>query len=272
LILLYRLTEARFENRATAGRAVFYIASFPTAFFFTAAYTESLFLLLSVAAVYLAHERRWGWAAVCGALCAATRSFGVLIWVVIILEWLASHGWTLSTIRQPGTWQKLWSIVRADFRTLVIICLIPLGLVAYMIYLGLKFGDPIAFWTTQAAWGFSNIGPIAVILRDMERVARGELPYFTYLNILAFLAVLGLCIPIGRRLGAGYSLYTLLSVLLPMFSRTESMIRYILVVFPVFMLAGRWGRQVWVDRIWRIVCLPFLALFTALFVKGVFIG
>ncbi|MEO8611755.1 MAG: hypothetical protein ABI690_27905, partial [Chloroflexota bacterium] len=63
-----------------------------------------------------------------------------------------------------------------------------------------------------------------------------------------------------------------LSVLLPMFSRTESMIRYILVVFPVFMMAGRWGRNIWVDRIWRILCLPFLALFTALFVKGVFIG
>ena len=141
-----------------------------------------------------------------------------------------------------------------------------------MIYLGLNFGDPFAFWTTQSTWGFTNIGPVAVILRDIGRVTRGELPYFTYLNILAFLAVLGLCLPIGRRLGAGYALYALLSVLLPMFSRTESMIRYILVVFPAFMLAGRWGRHVWVDRIWRIVCLPFLALFTALFVKGVFIG
>jgi hypothetical protein len=50
------------------------------------------------------------------------------------------------------------------------------------------------------------------------------------------------------------------------------MIRYILVLFPVFMVAGRLGRQVWVDRMWRIICLPFLALFTAVFVKGVFIG
>jgi hypothetical protein len=113
---------------------------------------------------------------------------------------------------------------------------------------------------------------MAVIIRDIGRVARGELPYFTYLNILAFVIVIGICIPMGRRLGAGYALYALLSVLLPMFSRTESMIRYILVVFPVFMMAGRWGRNVWVDRLWRIVCLPFLALFAALFVKGVFIG
>lgn len=272
LILLYRLTEAKFENRATAARTIFYIASFPTAFFFAAGYTESLFLLLSLGAAYAAHQRGWGWAAVCGALCAATRSFGVLIWLLIILEWLASHGWTLGTIRQPGSWQKLRDAVRTDFRTLFIICLIPVGLLVYMIYLGVKFGDPIAFWTTQAAWGFTNIGPVAVIIRDIGRVTRGELPYFTYLNILAFLAVIWICVSIGRRLGAGYALYALLSVLLPMFSRTESMIRYILVVFPVFMMAGRWGRNIWVDRIWRILCLPFLALFTALFVKGVFIG
>jgi hypothetical protein len=110
------------------------------------------------------------------------------------------------------------------------------------------------------------------MIRDVGRVTRGELPYFTYLNILAFLAVVWIAIYIWRRLGAGYALYALLSVLLPMFSRTESMIRYILVVFPVFMMTGRWGRNIWMDRIWRIVCLPFLALFTALFVKGVFIG
>jgi Gpi18-like mannosyltransferase len=272
LILLYRLTEAKFENRATAARTVFYIASFPTAFFFTAAYTESLFLLMSVGAAYAAHERRWGWAAVWGALCAATRSFGVLIWVLILLEWLASHGWMLSTVRQPGSWGKLRDAIRTDFRTVALICLIPVGLLLYMIYLGARFGDPIAFWTTQATWGFTNIGPIVVMIRDVGRVTRGELPYFTYLNILAFLAVVWIAIYIWRRLGAGYALYALLSVLLPMFSRTESMIRYILIVFPVFMMASRWGRNVWVDRLWRIVCLPFLALFAALFVKGVFIG
>jgi Gpi18-like mannosyltransferase len=272
LIFLYRLTEAKIENQATAGRTVFYIASFPTAFFFTAAYTESLFLLLSVMAAYYAYQRQWLWAATCGALCAATRSFGVLIWIVVMAEWLSTHGWTVSTMRQPMAWKNLREAIRTRFWTLLVICLIPLGLLAYMLYLVATFNDPIAFWTTQSAWGFSNIGPVAIIVRDIGRVTRGELPYFTYLNIVAFLVVLGLCIPIGRQLGAGYVVYTLLSVLLPMFSRTESMIRYILVLFPVFMVAGLWGRQVWVDRMWRIICLPFLALFTTLFVKGVFIG
>jgi hypothetical protein len=272
LILLYRVTEIRFENRATAARTVFYIASVPTAFFFSAMYTESLFLLLSVGVVYFAYEKRWGWAAVCGALCAATRSFGVFMWLIVVQEWLSTHGWTLSMIRQPDSWQKLRAALRTDFRTLLVISCIPLGLFAYMLYLALTFGDPVAFWTTQIGWGRTSIGPIATILRDIQFVISGNLPYFTYLNIAAFLVVLWMCIPIGRRLGAGYALYCLLSIILPVFSSTESMIRYILVLFPVFMIAGRWGRNIWVDRIWRIVSLPFLVLFTALFVKGVFIG
>jgi Gpi18-like mannosyltransferase len=272
LILLYRLTEGIFESRVTAGRAVFYIAAFPTAFFFTAAYTESLFLLLSVASAYCARERRWGWAVVCAILCSASRPLGLLIGLVVLQEWLSMHGWTLSTIRQPDAWANLHRAVQTDFRTLLLICLIPSGLLAYMLYLGLTFGDPVAFWTSQSTWGFRSIGPLAVIAQDIGRVTRGELPYFTYLNILTFLAVLWLTIPVGRVMGAGYALFVALSVLIPMFSRTESMIRYILVLFPVFMLLGCWGRNVWLDRVLRIVWLPFLGLFTALFVKGVFIG
>jgi hypothetical protein len=88
----------------------------------------------------------------------------------------------------------------------------------------------------------------------MQAVPRSRiLAYFTYLNVLAFPTVIGLCIQ---------------STLPPMFSRTESMIRYILVLFPVFMMAGRWGQQIWVYRIWRIVRLPFLAFLLCCSSKG----
>ncbi|MBZ0279864.1 MAG: hypothetical protein K8L97_03930 [Anaerolineae bacterium] len=272
LILLYRLIECEAGNRHDAGRAVFYIATFPTAFFFTAAYTESLFLLLSVAVFYCAREQKWGWAALWGLLGAASRPLGILLWGVVLLEWAQSHGWMFSTISSRESWANLWNAVRADFLSLLVICLIPLGLLVYMLYLWASVGNPVAFWTAQAAWGFQSLGPVAIIIRDLERMLAGELPYFTVLNILAFLVVLGICVPIGRRWGASYAFYTALSVLIPMSSRTESMIRYILVLFPAFMVLGIWGRNIWFDRVYKITCLPFLALFTALFVKGVFIG
>ncbi|NJL92475.1 MAG: hypothetical protein HC915_01515, partial [Anaerolineae bacterium] len=54
LIFLYLLTDLEFKDSATATRTVFYIAAFPTAFFFSAVYTESVFLLFAVGTLYFA--------------------------------------------------------------------------------------------------------------------------------------------------------------------------------------------------------------------------
>jgi hypothetical protein len=51
LLYLYKLVEHEFE-RSVARRAIFYISIFPTAIFFAAVYTESLFLMVKVAGGY----------------------------------------------------------------------------------------------------------------------------------------------------------------------------------------------------------------------------
>ena len=59
LRLLYRLTELELDSRA-ADAAVLLLAFAPMSLFFTAAYTESLFLALSVGAFYAARRRPMG--------------------------------------------------------------------------------------------------------------------------------------------------------------------------------------------------------------------
>ncbi len=59
LVFLYRLAELEFGDRSTARRTVFYLAFFPTAFFFSSVYTESVYLLLTVATMYFARSRHW---------------------------------------------------------------------------------------------------------------------------------------------------------------------------------------------------------------------
>lgn len=78
LVLLYRLVAIDFD-RAVARRTLVAIAFFPTAFFFQAVYTESLFLLLVVGALLAARLERWWLAGIVGALAALTRSYGVLL-------------------------------------------------------------------------------------------------------------------------------------------------------------------------------------------------
>src|SRR5207249_1898103 len=78
LLVLYFLTSSELSQSA-ARKAVMYISVFPTAFFFLAPYSESLFLLLSVSSFWAARRRKWPLAALLGALAAATRSLGILI-------------------------------------------------------------------------------------------------------------------------------------------------------------------------------------------------
>ena len=278
LLILYQLTKLEFGDRNTATRAVFYIAAFPTAFFFSAVYTESTFLLFAIGTLYFARKGQWGWAALFGMLCSATRIVGVIMYGVAGLEWLRSHGWTLTTVHRREAWENLWKALRTDYRSLLTLSLIPLGLLSYMLFLYRQFGDPVAFSTVQAAWGRQMLGPVAVIINAIK--ALGGSNFLTGANVWwhiifdlsAFFLVMAAIIPIWRRLGASYALYSLLSMLIPAASSTQSLSRYTLVVFPLFMMLGHWGKNALLDRMLTIIFSVLLGIFTAIFVNWLFVA
>jgi hypothetical protein len=276
LIFLYKLTEFEFDA-ATAARTVFYIAAFPTAFFFTAVYTESTFLFFTVSTMYFARTRQWGWAGVFGLLCASSRIVGVVIWGVVGLEWLRAHGWTLGTIHTKQAWQNLIRALKTDWINLLLICVIPLGLISYVLFLNREFGDPFAFWTTQSAWGREMLGPIAIILRDLGALftsnwLTGDIWWHVILDLGAYFAVMGISITIWRRLGASYALYGLISIIIPSMSGSGSLSRYALVVFPMFMMLGYWGSRQWLDRALIIMFSVLLGVLTTMFVNWIFVA
>ena len=160
LVLLYRLVLLKGGDDAVAARTVFYIAVFPTAIFFFAAYTESLFLLLSVACATFALRRQWLWAGVVGALASATRATGFLLAILVGFEWLDAQGWTLSRITERAAWENLWDGLRARWVTLVPILLIPLGLLLYA-----------RIWGRRSAtrWRRSSRSPAGGSLRAFRR-------------------------------------------------------------------------------------------------------
>lgn len=85
LLALFALTAEAFGDRI-ARRTIVVTAAFPTAFFFLAPYSESLFLLLSVLAFREARHDRWGRVALFGGLAALTRSVGILLVAAMLVE------------------------------------------------------------------------------------------------------------------------------------------------------------------------------------------
>jgi len=283
LIFLYKLAELELGERACpersrrdgARRTIAYLAFFPTAFFFSCVYTESLFLLLSVACIYWARRRWWLAAAVAGMLAAATRNLGVVLWALATWEWLRCQGWQLAQAHRREMWRALWAGVKARWPEALLLAAIPLGLLLYIVFLKFNFDRPLAFVEAQAAWGRQQIGPVAVLAREFAALADFQLNksgLSRLLNVGAIVAALALVPFIWRRLGEGYALYVLILVLVPISSAAMSVIRYVLTLFPVFIVLGGWGRRPVVDRMLLAAGAVGLGVLTTIFVNWIFVA
>jgi len=69
---LYKLVLLDFKSE-DALRSIIYLSIFPTAYFLHAAYTESLFLALTIASFYYARKDKWALSGTLGMLAATTR-------------------------------------------------------------------------------------------------------------------------------------------------------------------------------------------------------
>ncbi|MFO0916651.1 MAG: mannosyltransferase family protein [Pirellulales bacterium] len=125
------------DTPATARQsAIWMLAIFPPTFFFRMAYSESLFLLLALAALLAMHSGKslFLTAVIIGAATAA-RTTGVALIVPF-----AIHIWRTDRTK--------FSIPRLAF----FIGLSTWGLLAYVGYLQLWFGDGLVFLWTQGEW------------------------------------------------------------------------------------------------------------------------
>lgn len=258
LLYLYKLVEHEFD-RHVARRAIFYISIFPTAIFFSAVYTESLFLMLTVASFYYMRERRWWIAGVIGFFAALTRVEGVLLVVPFCIEWAMAYWPALTT---PG--QRAAAATR-----LIPILLIPAGLALYMTCLWVINGDPLYFSHVQIHWNRHFAPPWTSVINSIHKVATASSSQTIANEIeeLAFTALMiGVLVAGFRRLKPSYIAYLALSILVPMCtSSLMSMPRFALVLFPMFAILGLWGSRPTANNTIVALSLPLLGLFTVLF-------
>jgi Gpi18-like mannosyltransferase len=90
MFLTYFLTKDIF-NEEVARKSIFFIAIFPTSFYFVAGYSESIFLTLSVSVFILIRKKKWLWAGLLSALAVLTRVQGIILVVPIFIELLRDY-------------------------------------------------------------------------------------------------------------------------------------------------------------------------------------
>lgn len=228
---LYRLTRLDGDD-ARAWRAVLLLFAFPTAYFLAAPYTEALFLCAVLGAVYAARTGRWATAGGAGAAATATRISGLALLPALALEaWKARP--------HPRGWKGFAPLAMA-----------PLGFVAYLTLNLVVQGDPFAFLQIQRMhWSQEAVWPWVPLADSVARIGSGGLrtdEVIIHWGRLAAAAGSGAVLLAGRRHlrrpdlvygGAGLLFFLTASWLI-------SLPRYVLVLYPLFMVGARWtGRR-----------------------------
>lgn len=146
LALLYKLTEVLTGDRMLATRTVWVAAALLWAFVFSMAYTESLFLALSVAAALYAYtyarrlQLTYLWlAGILAALATLTRPQGILVALLVFALSVAA----------PNT----FSFPRRIRDLLVAACPSILVLLSFVLFVAQKTGDPLAIIHSSTGWG-----------------------------------------------------------------------------------------------------------------------
>lgn len=201
----------------TAFKAVALMSLFPTSYFFSAVYTESLFLLETAAFFWFSGKGNHLFAGIAGFLAALTRMQGSLLFLPSLYV----------NVKKGGN--VLYSL------------LIPLGFAAMLAYQFAVTGDPLAQFATQAGFArevslpFMSVynGIAALISNALARDVPGTFYNAFNLSILALFG--GLLAASYGKLPREQFIFFAASLLLPLLSsRLEAVSRFYLVIFPAF--------------------------------------
>lgn len=286
LTLLHEIV--RLELGAEVARVTVVLIAFcPMAYFFSAVYSESLYLALSLGCILAARHGRWAWAGILGGIAATSRNSGVMLIVPVVLLFLYGPRADAADLvgrlrrsrwrpRHPVRINLLWAL------------LIPAGLGAYMLFLQLSAGEGLAPFHAQQVWFRHFAGPFGGVwtgavaaIDGLRQLLHGPAPpvYFTpaggnpltvagqNLMLFAFLG-LGAVALVGalRCLPIAYGGYCLASLAMPLSypvtpQPLASLPRYEVVLFPLFM----WGARMIVRRRIETEAIAVLAVLLGLF-------
>ncbi len=240
LIFYLKILKEYFDNdKVTSVMGALLFLFFPTGVFLAATYSEGLFTLLALGALYFALKNRYILAGILTGLATATRPDGVFIILLVAAVLYEAKA-------------KLWQILVAAGSGMV-------GLIGYVTYLGIKLHKPFAFISAQKhhlKWAVGSF--IQPMINSLSPIAL----------VLFILAIISTVYWYSRR--KSFALYSLLFVLLPIVTTNfAGYPRYMLINFPLqIMLLNKFKRSTLAYSLVLVLSAILWGYFTMHYVAG----
>jgi len=251
---LYKLVLLDYD-KDDAFRSVIYLSVFPTAYFLHAAYTESLFIALTVASFYYARNDRWAISGILGMLSTLTWVTGIIILPVLLIEYLYQKRFKKENIRADILW----------------IFIIGFGFLIYLAINYYIYGDAFKFMEIQKEhWKMQLALPTKGLITAYTST-KWAAPAFRmgmgWLQLVFVFTSLALIIYSFFRIRLSYSLYALANwLVITSTSFFTSTPRFILTFFPIFIVLSLLGRKKEINYAIIFISLIFYALFLSMFI------
>jgi hypothetical protein len=257
----------------TAVVAVALLLVYPYSFFlYGSGYGDASFLLSALGAFALLERRHYVLAGLVGALATAGRPVGIAVAVGLVVravEMIAQDraarrdtavlvgtaagsgsaaagppGVRAAERAGPVAFRELLRSVRFLRWRQAVLLVSGAGLLAWMVYLGVRFGDPVAFATVQGAPGWNQGGGprtwFKVPFFGALYFGRWDDVILVVPQALVGVAAVLLVRTVWRRFGWGYTAYTVVSLAIPLIGTKDFMGsgRYVLAAYPVLAAAA----------------------------------
>jgi len=244
LVYLHRFARDMLDDEDRARYAVWLIAAFPFAVFFSAVYSESLYLLGALGAFYHFRRREFWRAGAWGLLVGLTRPNGAFLSVPLAI--LAVAAWMPAWLAGGAAAAQPFSAPPArrarELAPAVAAAAMPgVGVLLYSIFIWRLTGNPLEWAAGHLAWGRAYGGLSILVENRYEYLSQGGLYAYTsqrpldLLNAIAAMFVLAAAWPVARRLGLAYAAFILISMLPPLAAGgLMSAGRFSSVLFPAF--------------------------------------
>ncbi len=244
---MYKLSLLVLHNAKLAAYSALFLAFYPAGVFLSAVYSDSIFLLLTLSALYYWRIGGCKWSALLGFFGALSRPVGIFLVVPYLYELLTNA----SSRKTPIRYLPVASVL--------------LGFLSFLAFSQLMTGTPFATFEAERLYWGVTVALHSVLMSAYNDVLGNPiiLPYLA----LAIAGIATSILSVKSKEENAIDAYALVLLATYMFATLISFPRYSITLVPAYWGYARWSQRAGAGQLVFAVFLVLLAIGVGLFVN-----